>query len=227
MTEEKYPDRERRREPVVERNVAFVVPGERAFASEELGRQLPVLGFAVVRLEEPVHLAAVPLKVASTPFVVGVRETRLVRMKPIHRLAARLRDLLRNRDRVGRRVDRKLDGLSGRIGHVRACPLREVPEVAVERTVLLHEHEDVFDRDLLTDGQLRPEGLVRQCATLELAGESVASGGGVVDRTRDGAVPLLRRATALDHVEQHDAPGFLFMPGAVGRHDRPLRRSRN
>ena len=78
-------DRERAREVVVERDVALVVPPQRALTVQLRPRdvRLSALAEAVVGLEEAIHLAVVVFDVAAVPLVVGVRDARKLGVLPL------------------------------------------------------------------------------------------------------------------------------------------------
>ena len=160
--------RERAVEVVVEGEVGLVVPPERA-GPAQLGRRDPRRGLArvtvaVVHVEEAVVQAVVVREVRRAPAVRGVEEAELravrVRIRDARRVGAE-RSTVELADRVGwvaRRIGRRLD----RVGD----PLRrlvglEVAEVAVERTILLHQHHDVLDGNVRIERRGRRERLRR------------------------------------------------------------------
>ena len=150
-------DREGAGELIVERDVALVVPPERAVTGQRIdgiavdGNRAAVhdrraFGITLIRLKEAVHAAAVELLVARAPLVVRIGHAEHRRVLPgVHRAARRVRLL-----GVHRRVRRRLDVAPVRV-------LIQMAEVRVERPILLHQDDDVLDRDLGVDRELAAE----------------------------------------------------------------------
>ena len=189
--------RERAVDVVVERDVGLVVPPHRALAAElrrgDARRRLAHVAHAIVHVVEAVVQPLVVLGVRATPRVTGVEEAELRRVLPrmrrergVARIGARAAvDLVLRVVRVARRRGRRFDGVRDAL---RRLVLREVAEVAVEGPVLLREHDDVLDGDVLVERRARPERLRRHRAASEGA-RRPACGSGVVGRLGVGLVP--------------------------------------